>query len=155
MNLKFIECNECGKIYRNKEDLKVIYYTKEYDKKFVENLICPNCGEDALNFVVSEIEEVEYEKPSYEIGIYKLDFTYNDLINKKIVYRPAIKFECDKGYYLSEKGSIIEFKNIEKAKEYANMYRKKIEKNLDDTDFRNSFMRLKNEAKKLNGNQVF
>lgn len=152
MNIKFIECMNCGKIYKRKEDLKVLY-TK--DDKYIKHFICPNCGEDTLNFVISELKEIEYKKPTYNLGVYKLDFNNNDLINKNIVYRPAIKFEYDKGYYLSEKERIVEFKTLNEAKEYADEYGKKIAKNLENIEFRESFEKLKNKARELNGNQVF
>lgn len=152
MNIKFIECMNCGKIYKRIEDLKVLY-TK--DDKYIKHFLCPNCGEDTLNFVVSELKEIEYKKPTYNLGVYKLDFNNNDLINKNIVYRPAIKFEYDKGYYLSEKERIVEFKTLNEAKEYADEYGKKIAKNLENIEFRESFEKLKNKARELNGNQVF
>ena len=153
MNIKLIECMDCGKIYNRIEELKVIY-TKD-DNSYNKHLICPNCGEDKLNFIVNELKKIEYKKPTYSIAVYKLDFKNNDLIDKEIVYRPAIKFEYNKGYYLSENEKILEFKTLEEAKEYADEYGKKIAKNLEDIEFRQSFEKLKNKARELNGNQVF
>lgn len=50
---------------------------------------------------------------------------------------------------------IVEFKTLNEAKEYADEYVKKIAKNLENIEFRESFEKLKNKARELNGNQVF